>query len=159
MSSAASANNNLLVSRERWANAVAFALRLYVGRGRQYSVKQISNATGVKDRVIECALCDPDSTDYRAMPGECVASIGMFLGPEFTSEITAVMQQGTYWLPETGGDSPARMAADVADDAAAVVRAGMDDHFDPEERKALRPVGRHLMAVGATLAFQSERAA
>lgn len=157
MSIAASANETPLVSRERVGNEINAALRLFVGRGRRYSVKQLSNATGVKDRVIECAMCDAATIDYRPLPLEALVSIAGFLGPEFTCEWLKLAQQGAFWLPETGGDSPARMAADVADDAAAVVRAGMDDHFDADERKALRPVGRHLMAVGAKLAFQSER--
>ena len=158
MSNAASANETPLVSREHAGNVINEAIRLFVGRGRRYSVKQLSNGTGVKDRVIECAMCDAVSLDYRPLPLEALISISGFLGPEFTTEWLKLAQQGAFWLPESGGDSPARMAIDLADDAAAVVRAGMDDHFDAEERKTLRPVGRHLIAVGAALAVAEQAA-
>lgn len=85
MSDNDSANFPPLVSREQAGNKIGRALRLFVGRGRQFSVKELSNATGVKDRVIECAMCPPDSVDYRPLPTDALLSIASFLGPVFTS--------------------------------------------------------------------------
>jgi hypothetical protein len=43
-----SANFPLLVSRNAARERVRDALRLHVGRGRRYSVKELSNGTGVR---------------------------------------------------------------------------------------------------------------
>lgn len=80
-----SANFDPLVSRNLWRESVRDGLRLFVGRGRRYSVKELANGTGVADRLIECALCAPDSPDFRPLTGECLASLDKFLGPQFAS--------------------------------------------------------------------------
>lgn len=104
MTDAASAKNTPLVSRERCGNAIRDALRLYVGRGRRYSVKQLSNATGVKGRVIECAMCDAESVDWRPLPNEALVSISKFLGPEFTCEWLGLADQEACWKEPEDGD-------------------------------------------------------
>lgn len=95
MSDNSAANLPPLVSREQAGNAIGDALRLFVGRGRRYSVKQLSNGTGVKERVIECAMCDPvrQAADYRPLPLEALISISKFLGPLFTTEWLALAEQ------------------------------------------------------------------
>lgn len=154
-----SADNPLLISRERAGNAIGDAIRLFVGRGRRYSVKQLSNATGVKDRVIECAMTDAGSIDYRPLPPEALLSIAAFLGPVFTSEWLSLSQQGAFDLPDDGDPSPGDVACDTADDAAKVTRAAMDGEFDSVERPELRIVGVRMMSRGAQLAALGRRAA
>lgn len=158
MLDAASAKETSIISREQAGNAVGTALRLFVGRGRRYSVKQLSNATGVKDRVIECAMCRPDSLDYRPLSLEALFSIGGFLGSQFTNEWMHLMQQGAFDLPEDEPD-PGELAADNSDDNAAVVRAAVDGHFDANERNDLKVVGSRMMSRGAQLVALKTKAA
>lgn len=151
MSATQSADKPLLVSRAAGRGALGDALRLYVGRGRRYSVKQLSNATGVPDRTIECMMTDPLSGEYRKPdPGELL-SIMKFLGAEFTTEWLTLAGQGAYELPEIDGAPPGALAVENADDNAAVCRAAIDGRFDREERPTLKIVGTRMMARGAHL--------
>lgn len=150
MTNAASANDFILVSREQVGNAISKALRLYVGRGRRYSVKELSNGTGIKDRVIECAICRADSLDYRPLPLEALASIGMFLGAEFTNQWCHIMGQGAFDLPDEDPD-PGELAADNSDDNAIITRAAVDGRFDALERPSLNVVGSRLVTRGSQL--------
>lgn len=157
MADAASANFPLLVSREHAGNTIGSALRLYVGRGRQYSVKQLSNGTGVKDRVIECAMCDAASVDYRPLPPEALLSISLFLGAEFTAEYLALAKQGAFELPEDDLP-PGVIAADNAEDNAVVTRAAIDGVFDSAEKPDLKVVGVRMVGRGAQLLKQARAA-
>lgn len=84
MSEQDSADFHAIVPREQAGNAIGDALRLYVGRGRRYSVKQLSNATGVKDRMIECAMTR--GYDHRPLPDWALLSVSKFLGADFVNE-------------------------------------------------------------------------
>lgn len=147
-----SANFPLLVSREQAGNTIGSALRLFVGRGRQYSVKQLANATGVKDRVIECATCDAASIDYRPLPPEALLSIALFLGSAFTSEWISLAKQGAFDLPDADDPPPGAIAADNCDDTAVVTRAAIDGKFTSDEHPDLRVVGIRMVARGHQLA-------
>ena len=153
------ANFPLLVSREQAGNTIGAALRLFVGRGRQYSVKQLSNATGVKDRMIECAMCDAGSIDYRPLPSEALLSIATFLGAVFTSEWMALAKQGAFDLPDADEPPPGMLAADNCDDAAIVTRAAIDGKFTADEYPNLHVVGQHMVTRGQQLAALGRRAA
>ena len=93
-----SADNSLLVSRNFIREKMRDALRLFVGRGRRYSVKELANATGVADRVIESAVCDVDSEDYRPLSHEALASIAKFLGAPFASIYLELSGLGAFEL-------------------------------------------------------------
>lgn len=93
-----SANDSLLVSRNMVREKLTTTLRLYVGRGRRYSVKELSNATGVPDRCIEAAKCDPDDPDYRPLTLENLASLCNFLGAEFASAFLELAGLGAFEL-------------------------------------------------------------
>lgn len=153
-----SANHSLLISRDRAGNVIGNALRLFVGRGRRYSVKQLSNATGVKDRAIECAMARPDSGDYRPLPNEALLSITSFLGASFTNEWLSLTSQGAFDLPEAEPD-PGSLAADNSDDNARVVRAAVDGHFGDSEVKDLHDVGARMVSRGAQLVGLKARGA
>lgn len=151
MADNSSANLSPLISRERCGNEINNALRLYVGRGRRYSVKQLSNATGIKDRVIECAMCDAASVDYRPLPIEALVSIAGFLGPDFTSEWLALAGQGAFDLPDADDTPPGALAADNSDDNATLVRAAIDGKFDDDEKPDLKVVGTRMVSRGMML--------
>jgi hypothetical protein len=147
MISARSADLSPLVSRNAVRESIADALRLYVGRGCRYSVKQLSNATGVKDRVIESAMVPAEHPDNRPLKICELLSIAMFLGPDFTTEWLSLAQQGAFAF---GDDAPppGELAADNSEDNAVLTRAAMDGRFDDEEKPGLRSVGLRMVARG-----------
>lgn len=108
------ANLRGLVSREQAGNAIGKALRLFVGRGRHYSVKQLSNGTGIKDRVIECAMCAPESVDYRPLPLDALLSISKFLGADFTNEWLGLSDQVAVSTGDMDHDDMARACIEFA---------------------------------------------
>jgi len=147
-SHAASANNEPLVSRNAAGAAIGRALRMRVGRGRRYSVKEVSNHTGVSDRAIECAMCDPDSGDWRRLPQEALLSLMSWFGPEFTSEVIAATGQGAYWLPDGEGDA-ASLNTDSAEFNFEYARATDPNgpggpEIMPEERQRLRLIASRM---------------
>lgn len=148
-----SAGNELLVSRAAAREAFAQALCMFVGRGRKYSVKQLSNATGVPDRRIEDAKVSPEEPHYRPVDLEHVLSITRFLGPEFTSEWLRIADQGAFWLPDAGDLPPGELAAESAEDNAEIARRAADGKFCRDDKKVLRPVGIRMMARGAQIAL------
>lgn len=98
-----SANDSLLVSRNFAREALRDALRLHVGRGRRFSVKELSNGTGVPDRMIESAMCATDDPDYRPLALENLLSIAKFLGAPFFSAFIEVTDLGAF---ELSGQAP-----------------------------------------------------
>jgi hypothetical protein len=93
-----SANDSLLVSRNAVREKLRDTLRLYVGRGRRYSVKELSNATGVPDRMIESAMCAVDDPDYRPLTLENLLSITSFLSAPFASAFLELSGLGAFEL-------------------------------------------------------------
>lgn len=148
MSESLSAKFPPLVSREHAGNVIGHALRLFVGRGRRYSVKQLSNATGVPDRTIECAMAD--NVDHRSLPDWALLSLTAFLGADFTNEWLKLAHQGAFELSDDEPD-PGDLAADTAEDTAKVVRMAKDNRFDEDEKPALKGVGARMVKRGQTL--------
>ena len=93
MSENQSADNPLIISRAVAGETEARALRMFIGRGKRYSVKEASNGSGVKDRVIECAMAGPDNADWRPLTAGMLHSLMSFLGPDF---ITAWLKPTTF---------------------------------------------------------------
>lgn len=108
------ANFPPLVSREQAGNAIAKALNLFVGRGRRFTVKELANATGVKDRMIECARLYADNIDHRPLPDWALLSIMRFLGPAFTTSALAPAGQVAAYDRETDHDTLAAFALEYA---------------------------------------------
>ncbi len=74
-----------LVSREEIREKVRKALSLHVGRGRRYSVEELSTGAGVPKRCIQAALAPIRDENYRPLTLENLASIGKFLEAPFVS--------------------------------------------------------------------------
>lgn len=149
MASSPSANFSPLVSREQGRNAVGDALRLFVGRGRRWSVKQLSNATGIPDWQINAAMIDGGSVDNRPLPPEALLSVAKFIGPAFTNEWLRLANQLAVVAPEElDFDDLCDLARDFVDAKVAAHRADspMGPAIAPCEQtelhgKALRLVG------------------
>lgn len=158
MSDSQSADFGPLVSREQAGNAIGSAMRLFVGRGRRYSVKQLSNATGIKDRVIECVMCRVDNPDYRPLSDFALLSVAKFLGADFTNEWLHLAEQGAFNTSDDDPD-PGTIAIESTEDSAAVVRAAMDGEFDDHERPDLRVIGARKIRRGRQLIALGRKAA
>jgi hypothetical protein len=122
-----SANFGTIISRNAIRERVRDALRLYVGRGRRYSVKELSNGTGVADRLIESAMCDPDSADYRPLSLEALASIAKFLGAPFVSAFLELSDLGAFELADGQIPLPKVLSAvdpqeDIAEERKRLIR-------------------------------------
>lgn len=151
MSASPSANNELLVSRSSARSQFRDALRMFIGRGKRFSVKQASNGSGVPDRMIECFMSDPDGEHYRKPDLEEALSLASFIGPDFTCEWLHLAHQGAFWLPDAEDLPPGAIAADNAEDNAVVTRAASDGKFDAHEKPGLRVIGTRMMSRGAHL--------
>jgi hypothetical protein len=146
-----SANIETLVSRNSLREAIRKALNLYVGRGRRYTVKELSNATGVADRIIESAKLHPDNADFRPLREENLASVAKFLGAPFASVWLETMGLGAYELMEGEPPLPGILAAADAADTAEIVSRAADGEFDEEDCEALKAVGHREIQRGLTL--------
>ena len=146
-----SANIGSNISRTVAGNAINNALRLFVGRGREFSVKMLSNASGVPDRVIECAMCHPEDPDYRPLKPEALLSIAGVLGPGFTTEMLKPVNQAAYRCDKRDPAEPGEIVADCAADTCEIATRAADGHFDINDRRALKLVGQRQVERGMML--------
>jgi transcriptional regulator with XRE-family HTH domain len=146
-----SANISLLVSRSEARQVFRDALRLYVGRGRRFSVKQLSNATGVPDRVIECMISNVESGDYRAPQIEHLLSISKFLREEFATEWLAPAGLAAFDLPDMDLPPPGELVAECANDTAEVAGRAADGEFCHDDRRALLSIGHRSVKRGVEI--------
>ena len=137
------------VSRTKLYEAFGTALRLFIGRGKRHSYKDVERGAGVSARMIEAYRYELDHEEWREPKIEHIFSIAGFIGPDFTNEILPLIGQGAFWLPEDDLP-PGDLAADMADDNAEVTRRAKDGSFKGDE-KALKVVGRRMMERGAVL--------
>jgi hypothetical protein len=114
--------NPPLVSRNAIREKLRDALRLHVGRGRRYTVKELSNGTGVADRLIESAMCDVESPDYRPLSLEALASISKFLGVSFASAYLELSGLGAFELMDGQIPLPKVLSCSTAQEDAAEER-------------------------------------
>ncbi len=140
----ASANIEPLVSRSAAAEKIARALRLFIGRGRKYSVREVEIGAGVPARAIECAMVmDADNEEWRRLPQEHLLSLQAFLGAEFTMMIIAPLcQQGAYPLPDSDPGASAistmRAAVDMVGGDTAQAKRAAALHLAGQCGQALR---------------------
>jgi hypothetical protein len=87
-----------LVSRNAIREKQRAALRLHIGRGRRYSVKEASEGSGVPSRAIEAAMCFIDDENYRPLTLENLASLNSFLGASFASHHLEICGLGAFEL-------------------------------------------------------------
>ena len=143
-----SAGEGTLVSRSAAGLALSQSLRLFVGRGRRYSYKQIRRGTGIPERMLECYLQEPDHPDWRPIKPEELASLFYFLRADFATDyLERIAGLCAYEKPEPDAMPPGDIAADIAEDAAQITRAAADNDFGPN----VRSIGTRLMSRGAQL--------
>lgn len=156
MTSSHSADFEPLISRELAASTIDAALRLFVGRGRRHSVRQLSVGTGVKERIIESAMAR--GAEYRPLSPEAWLSISLFLGADFMNEILRVARMGAYDLPDDRDPDLSRVAAESVEDAATISRMAADG-FQRGNAASLAAVGTHKIERGMQLVAFARKAA
>lgn len=87
-----------LVSREEIRERIRKALNLHVGRGRRFSVEELSEGSGVPKRSIQAALAPIHDENYRPLTLENLQSIGKFLGAAFVSSYLELSGFGAFEL-------------------------------------------------------------
>jgi hypothetical protein len=98
MSGPASEHFELLVSCNAIREKQREALRLHVGRGRRYSVRQLYEQTGVPEAEIENAMRVLECPAFRPLKQESLASIAKFLGASFVSHYLDLSGLGAFEL-------------------------------------------------------------
>jgi hypothetical protein len=121
------ANIRPLVSRSAIGETIRDALHLHVGRGRRYSVRALSEATGVPERCIEAAKCGPDDPEHRPLTLENLASLTKFLGVSFASAFLEPCGLGAFELMDGQPPLPRVLAkadpqVDVAEERKRLIR-------------------------------------
>ena len=91
---------DLLVSCSAIREKQREALRLHVGRGRRFSVKQLSDGSGVPEANIENAMRVLECPAFRPLKQEELASIAKFLGAPFASHYLELSGLGAFDLME-----------------------------------------------------------
>lgn len=156
MSACTSADIFPLVSRNAATEAFRNALRLYVGRGRRYSVKQLETGSGVPARMIESYVAPVHSTEFRLPPIEAILSLSKFLGAEFTTEWLVLAGQGAFDIPD--GDDDVDELAEEADGLSAEVRRARSpkspggQNIVPIERESIKRRGRRVCSMARAVA-------
>lgn len=119
--------SELLVSRNAARERDRSALRLLVGRGRQFSVAEASQGSGVPERAIEAAMCGVDDENYRPLSRENLASLTTFLGAAFASAYLELSGLGAFELAEAQPPLPrvlssAPASEDIAEERKRLIR-------------------------------------
>jgi hypothetical protein len=87
-----------LVSREEIRERIRKALNLFVGRGRRFSVEELSTGSGVQKRAIQAALAPINDENYRPLTLENLASVAKFLKAPFASVYLELSELGAFEL-------------------------------------------------------------
>jgi hypothetical protein len=74
------------------------ALNLFCGRGRRYSVQELSKATGVPERIIEAAKYQSHQAEFRPLRFDHLQSMNNFLRVPFVSHYLEQVGLGAYEL-------------------------------------------------------------
>src|SRR6478736_532560 len=146
------------VSRNEIFRAFGSALRLYIGRGKRHSYKDIERGAGVPARMIEAYRYDPSHEEWREPGVDHILSIAGFIGPDFTNEILPLIGQGSFWLPEDGDPNPGTFAADSSEDATEIVKRASDGVFCDNDRRELGRVGQRKIERGMRLVAMARSA-
>jgi hypothetical protein len=122
----------LLVSRSAIREKQRSALRLHIGRGRRYSVREASEGSGVPERQIEAAMAFIDDENYRPLSLENSASLSKFLGITFVSAMLEPMGFGAFELMD--GQAPLPRMLDAC-------ASPSDETVTEKRRRLIRELG------------------
>jgi hypothetical protein len=111
-----SAHLEPLVSRNLSYERLTFALKLYCGRGRRFTVRDVSKGAGVPERAIECAMYQPHQAEFRPIRFEYLMSLNKFLGASFVSHYLEPSGLGAFDLMDQAPLPHVLVSADTQED-------------------------------------------
>ncbi|MBB3691478.1 hypothetical protein [Sphingomonas sp. BK580] len=141
-----------VISRNDVHAAVRQALRRYLGHGKPLTVKQLSNQSGVADRLIECACNEVGTGDWRPLPVEKLLSLAMVLGPDFTNTWLSLARQGSFAMATTIEQTPSQAVALMAGDVAEFASYAADQTISRAEAPKLLAIASRQQEHSARLA-------
>ena len=146
MSGGKSADKTPIVPRTKLDLAVHDMLRLFVGRGKRWSVVDLEAASGVAARAIECARCEPGDPEHRPLDREQLFSVMSALGSIAQSVILSRLMGTAAHDVEPIELDPARLLTLLSEGGTEFIKRGIDGVFDNPDRGALRPFADDMIA-------------
>lgn len=144
-------SNDALISPDRAADGIASALRLFIGRGRRFSVEDAAEGTGIAARTIRSYIAS--GSERRSPSSENLMVLSHFLGRDFTSRLMSILGQGTFDLdPEPG--EPGYVIATLIRVASVFAELGVDQVFCNSDKGKLAPLAD--LAVSVLTPFTSK---
>lgn len=122
------------VSRIAAYEAVRQGLLAHLRPRGGWTVKMLSNKSGVPDRLIECAKEEVGSEPWRALPFERVLSLAAALGPSFTNEWLILAEQGSFEMLTAIEQTPGECTAVLASHLAEFTVIAADNKISAAER-------------------------
>lgn len=150
-----------LVSHEQLDNAFWRAIRMFVGRGKRHRACEVSAASGVHRRTLDCYRGYPiGHPDHRPLDYAQKFSIASVIGADLTTQWLRLIGQAAYDLPDVEPDPSALDTAglDAGDVAHAVAKARSPNSpggiaIVTEERNEIVPLIRRSVASGKRAAL------
>jgi hypothetical protein len=137
------------VSRNEIDEAIHDAIRLFVGRGRRYSVKQLARGSGVPARMIESIMAPLDNSEFRPLARDHFWSIAAFLRAPFMNELLPKLaHMGAFDLPDEELPAPGELVSEIANDTAEVAHLARGGQYDPDDHRSWRNVGERSVERG-----------
>lgn len=128
-------SNDRMLTPEAADDHVHRTLSLFMGRGRRFSVEEVSIGTGIADRTLSAMIAA--SPEARRRPSAChILMLASFFGVEFTERLLAPIGQGARDL-DPAADAPGAIVATLITGAAEFARAGQDGAFCNRDRHEL----------------------
>lgn len=119
-------SNSRLISPDRAGDAIADALRLFVGRGRRFAVEDVSEGTGIPVRTLRSYLATGE--DRRTPPADTLLVLSSFLGRDFTARFLGCVGQGSFDLDPIPGE-PGHVIATLVRVASVFAELGADNVY------------------------------
>lgn len=153
MSAPASADKAPAISRTRLDLAVHDMLRFLCGRGKKWRVVDLAGSSGVPERAIECARCEPGDPEHRPLDREQLLSIMSALGIDGQNYILSLMGTAAHERNPVAL-TPAELVARLLEGGAEFAKRGIDGIFCNTDRGDLRPFADAM--IEALLPFSSK---
>lgn len=145
-----SVSNPRLISTDAFREAVYHAIRLFVGRGRSWSVEDVAVALNAADHKITARAVQSwiasDPIERRTPDTPMLGALCQLLGPSFTAKWLGPLGQGAHSLSAVTG-SPAQIIAALMDGSAQFAVRGIDGVFCNIDRGDLETVADKMIEI------------
>lgn len=127
-----------LVPHDHAAKAIETALRMRIGRGKEYTFQGVADATGLSCRAVESYV-------QGATPGlHAFLSLCAVLGPGFASDVLRLAEMSAQSV-DPAAPEHMRILTSLGAVTAQVAEAMQDGHVDHREAAQIKPLAEELM--------------